>query len=239
MDSGVASHHIRTENDSRQLGLTGPSTVIAVDRLNYTLRTGATVNAMVLNALELMDRHNEVTVAFQGFVVHDVPDIKARTNPKAGLTNDVDLTFSDSDDEGKTESAPAEQAYIELVRLDNRSLRKRATITDPRHQDLQLLDDVDVPGREPLRCPQARASVVGNRAVCAQCYRAPILHRKDRGPSFSAVTSVARPRFWRPRAVSHAFPPILSRTRATIGRGRGGHDQLWQVERTPARYATE
>ncbi|EGZ29300.1 hypothetical protein PHYSODRAFT_471632, partial [Phytophthora sojae] len=43
--------------------LTGPSTVIAVDRLNYALRTGATVNVMVLNALKLVDRQNEVIVA--------------------------------------------------------------------------------------------------------------------------------------------------------------------------------
>ncbi|KAJ8557053.1 hypothetical protein ON010_g8910 [Phytophthora cinnamomi] len=204
-DGGSANLHIRTDQHSHQLKLTGPSTVIAVGRLNYVLCTGAAVNVMVLNALELVDRQNEVIVAcgksrlglpasvittmfsvrsvpeeriplirpdtlevvnirrqhsvdcelagrgndpsevFNDPVATDNDDVKARTNLRPLLTNNVDLTFSDSDDEGKRDSMPTQQADIEMVRLHTCPLQKRARVATPSHQDLLLPDDIDVP----------------------------------------------------------------------------------------------
>ncbi|GMF35403.1 unnamed protein product [Phytophthora lilii] len=48
--------HVRHSSNTLRFELLTPLTVIVVDRLNFALQTGATVNAMVLNGLELVDR---------------------------------------------------------------------------------------------------------------------------------------------------------------------------------------
>ncbi|ETI44440.1 hypothetical protein PPTG_12525 [Phytophthora nicotianae INRA-310] len=63
MRNGKVKIHLRHESQALYIKLTSLSTVIAVDRFNYALRTGVTVNATVLNALELLDRQSEVIVA--------------------------------------------------------------------------------------------------------------------------------------------------------------------------------
>ncbi|RLN06184.1 hypothetical protein BBJ28_00021231 [Nothophytophthora sp. Chile5] len=47
-------------DESTRLLLEEPSNVIVVDRLNYVLQTGATVNVMSMNAHELLERQNSV-----------------------------------------------------------------------------------------------------------------------------------------------------------------------------------
>ncbi|KAE9359936.1 hypothetical protein PF008_g2003 [Phytophthora fragariae] len=64
--------------------------------------------------------------------------------PSRDVANGTNLTLSDSDDEGKTEDQLTEQADINSVRLQNRSLRKRPRAAIADHEDLQL-DDVGVP----------------------------------------------------------------------------------------------
>jgi hypothetical protein len=63
MQNGAAVLAVRSATTSLQLPLTSPQSVIVVDRLNYVLRTGATINFMAMNAFELLDRQNEVIVA--------------------------------------------------------------------------------------------------------------------------------------------------------------------------------
>ncbi|KAG6616111.1 uncharacterized protein IUM83_03732 [Phytophthora cinnamomi] len=94
---------------------------------------------------ELAGRGNDPSKVFKGPVATDNDDAKAHTNPRPRCTNYADPTFSDSDDEGKSDSMPTDQADIEMARLHNRPLRKRARVTEPIHQDLQLPDDIDVP----------------------------------------------------------------------------------------------
>ncbi|KAE9065346.1 hypothetical protein PF007_g28874 [Phytophthora fragariae] len=60
------------------------------------------------------------------------------------LSNCMDMAFSDSDDEGKTED-PTEQANISLVRLQNRRLRKRTRDSDEDGSGLLPADDIDNP----------------------------------------------------------------------------------------------
>ncbi|KAF4138640.1 hypothetical protein GN958_ATG12145 [Phytophthora infestans] len=59
MHDGKTELHLRNDNQAPHIHLTSLSTVIAVDRLSYALRTGATMNATVMK----LDRHNEVIVA--------------------------------------------------------------------------------------------------------------------------------------------------------------------------------
>ncbi|KAG6945253.1 hypothetical protein JG688_00016654, partial [Phytophthora aleatoria] len=63
MQDSVVVHHGRLAKDVVKISLTSTQSVIALDRLNYALRTGATVNVMVLNTLELLDRQSEIIVA--------------------------------------------------------------------------------------------------------------------------------------------------------------------------------
>ncbi|KAE9305226.1 hypothetical protein PF001_g12683 [Phytophthora fragariae] len=201
MQDKAALLHVRFNSQALRIQLTTPPTVIVVDRLNYALSTGATVNVMNLNALELLDRQNEVRVACgksrsglpasvvstmlsMPFKPNDcVPlirpdtleivsvrrqhivdcELNGRNNnpcvvftdpqantdvsylePSRDVANGTNLTLSDSDDEGKTEDQLTEQADINSVRLQNRSLRKRPRAAIADHEDLQL-DDVGVP----------------------------------------------------------------------------------------------
>ncbi|KAE8981572.1 hypothetical protein PF011_g21965 [Phytophthora fragariae] len=63
MQDKAALLHVRFNSQALHVQLITPPTVIVVDRLNYALSTGATDNVMKLNALELLDRQNEVIVA--------------------------------------------------------------------------------------------------------------------------------------------------------------------------------
>ncbi|KAE8985848.1 hypothetical protein PF004_g20312 [Phytophthora fragariae] len=63
MQSKVAQLHVLHNEGALRIRLISTSTVIAVDRLNYALRTEAFVNSAVLNALELLDKQNQVIVA--------------------------------------------------------------------------------------------------------------------------------------------------------------------------------
>ncbi|KAJ8531735.1 hypothetical protein ON010_g14228 [Phytophthora cinnamomi] len=239
--------------------------VIAVYRLYYVLHAGATLNGMVLYALELVDRKNKVVVAcgksrsglpasvittmlsvpfvpeervplirpatlevvyasrqhivvcelagrgndpsevFKGPVATDNDDAKAHTNPRPRCTNYADPTFSDSDDEGKSDSMPTDQADIEMARLHNRPLRKRARVTEPIHQDLQLPDDIDVPvlGNR----SDAHKSAFGPSEI-GQYVDNPIGH-----PSLieleqqAAVDAVDTTNFGRSNAIQPASPP--------------------------------
>ncbi|RLN84618.1 hypothetical protein BBJ28_00023092, partial [Nothophytophthora sp. Chile5] len=60
MRNEKATLHVRHMDESTKLALEEPPNVIIVDRLNYALQTGATVNVMSMNAHELLERQNRV-----------------------------------------------------------------------------------------------------------------------------------------------------------------------------------
>lgn len=55
--------YVRHEAKALKVRLTEPPNVIVVDRLNYALQTGATMNVAILNAMELLEQQNQVIVA--------------------------------------------------------------------------------------------------------------------------------------------------------------------------------
>eukprot|EP00644_Phytophthora_capsici_P014397 jgi/Phyca11/99312/e_gw1.3.722.1 len=69
--------------------------------------------------------------------------VPTNASANARETNTLDLVFSDSEDETKTDVPPPQQADIDLVRLQNRPLRKRNRDTED--QDILLSDDDDIP----------------------------------------------------------------------------------------------
>ncbi|KAG7379601.1 hypothetical protein PHYPSEUDO_008352 [Phytophthora pseudosyringae] len=60
MQGSIAQIHVHQDAQTLHIRLLSTSTVIAVDRLNYTLRSGAFTNSTVHNALELLDKQNQV-----------------------------------------------------------------------------------------------------------------------------------------------------------------------------------
>lgn len=56
--SQLVQLHVRHDTQTPYIRLFSTYTVIAVDRLNCALRTGASVNSTVLNALELLEKQN-------------------------------------------------------------------------------------------------------------------------------------------------------------------------------------
>ncbi|ETP24619.1 hypothetical protein F441_02428 [Phytophthora nicotianae CJ01A1] len=211
MQDHIAQLHVLHEAQTLCVQLRSTSTVIAIDRLNYALQTGASVNSMVLNALELLDKQNQVIVAcgksrsglpscvtstllsvpyepdqrvplirpdtlaiayvrrqhivdceltargktsadvFKDPVLEEkeaAPDTRTNTVMPNVSTNDVDLTFSDSDDEGNASANTTRQEAIDLVRLQNRPLDKRARYADTDIQELFMTSDADVPTLE-------------------------------------------------------------------------------------------
>ncbi|OWZ06504.1 hypothetical protein PHMEG_00021234 [Phytophthora megakarya] len=156
--------HVRHGTNTLRIHLVSTSTVIAVDRLNYALQTGAFVNVTAQNALELLDNQNQVIVAcgksragLPAAVTSTMLSVPFNGHERVALirpdtleivlrrpTNNVDLTFSDTDDEEKGELPSTAQADIDLIRLQNRPLRKRARLTEFDLSDV-LLGDEDVP----------------------------------------------------------------------------------------------
>ncbi|OWY93021.1 hypothetical protein PHMEG_00037731 [Phytophthora megakarya] len=214
MVAKLARLHVRCGTTSLRVGLTTPPTIIAVDRLNYALRTGASLNGMTLNTLELLDCQNEVIVAcgksrsgLPASVMTTmlsmpfnpdemVPLIKPDTleivsvrrqhivdcelNGRIGnptdvftdspaisdavqlgsspdMTNNINLAFSDSDDEGKTEDQVLQRDDINNVRLQNRSLHKRYRPNPLKEHDDLILDQVDIPVLQTTGDAQASA----------------------------------------------------------------------------------
>ncbi|ETP19849.1 hypothetical protein F441_06302 [Phytophthora nicotianae CJ01A1] len=200
--------HVRLDKQTQRIPLTDTQSVIAVDRLNYALRTGATINSMTLNALELLDKQNEIIVAcgksrtglsaLVSSTMLSVPFVPDETTPlirpdtleivsvrrqhivdceldrrgnnamavfsdpqlaqlSATATssmlpntnrnvlhgNTLDLAFSDSEDEMKTDVPSTVQADIDLVRLQNHPLRNRTR--EPETERDLLLSEGDVP----------------------------------------------------------------------------------------------
>ncbi|OWZ16812.1 hypothetical protein PHMEG_0009343 [Phytophthora megakarya] len=243
---------IRHEAETFKLQLHTTSTVIAVDRLNYALRTGASVNSTILNALELLDKQNQVIVAcgksrsglpstvtstllsmpfepdqvvplirpdtleivhvrrqhivdceltvrgnkptdvFKDPVIAELNTNKSGTNGfiRSPAANDVDLTFSDSDDEGKIDAAASRQADIDLVRLHNRPLRKRARHTEASSRaDLCFDDTVDFPVLD-MR-PDHHASTFRPSQIERQV-RDAIAHPSTQGKNDQAVLESAQ-----------------------------------------------
>ncbi|KUF90940.1 Calcium-dependent protein kinase isoform 2 [Phytophthora nicotianae] len=76
------------------------------------------------------------------------PDTRTNTVMPNVSTNDVDLTFSDSDDEGNASANTSRQADMDLVRLQNRPLHKRARYADTDIHELFMTSDADVPTLE-------------------------------------------------------------------------------------------
>ncbi|KAG2801295.1 hypothetical protein PC111_g19602 [Phytophthora cactorum] len=161
MQDSVVVHRGRLAKDVAKISLTSHQSVIALDRLNYALRTGATVNVMVLNTLELLDRQSEKIVACgksrSGFptgvvsTMLSVPIVSDETSPLFTRTPSIlscsppthrgllNMAFSASDDEAKAEVPTNERSDIDLVRLQNQPLRKRdadANVPDRRRTDL-------------------------------------------------------------------------------------------------------
>ncbi|KAE9248856.1 hypothetical protein PF004_g3657 [Phytophthora fragariae] len=207
MQAGSALLHVRFETQVLRITLADSQSVIAVDRLNYALRTGSGVNVTVLNALELLDRQNDVIAAcgksrsglpasvlstmvsvefapdenvplirpdtleivfvrrqhivdceldgrntnpanvFKDPILSESPAPVTRPNVGAAnsITNNFGLACSDSEDETKDNDTSTVQANISLVRLQNRSLRKRTREADAVDDDLFLPDDTDLP----------------------------------------------------------------------------------------------
>nr|KAE8945547.1 hypothetical protein PF009_g4802 [Phytophthora fragariae] len=176
------------------------------DQWAYRLVTGG-VNVTVLNALELLDRQNDVIAAcgksrsglpasvlstmvsvefapdenvplirpdtleivfvrrqhivdceldgrntnpanvFKDPILSESPAPVTRPNVGAAnsITNNFGLACSDSEDETKDNDTSTVQANISLVRLQNRSLRKRTREADAVDDDLFLPDDTDLP----------------------------------------------------------------------------------------------
>ncbi|ETP18168.1 hypothetical protein F441_07576 [Phytophthora nicotianae CJ01A1] len=178
---------------------------------SITLIKRGSVNSMVLNALELLDKQNQVIVAcgksrsdlpssvtstllsvpyepdqrvplirpdtlaivyvrrqhivdceltargktsadvFKDPVLEEkeaAPDTRTNTVMPNVSTNDVDLPFSDSDDEGNASANTTRQADMDLVRLQNRPLHKRARYADTDIHELFMTSDADVPTLE-------------------------------------------------------------------------------------------
>ncbi|KAG2908420.1 hypothetical protein PC119_g21130 [Phytophthora cactorum] len=153
MQDSVVVHRGRLAKDVAKISLTSHQSVIALDRLNYALRTGATVNVMVLNTLELLDRQSEKIVACgksrSGFptgvvsTMLSVPIVSDETStkqfPGGHFQGRLNMAFSASDDEAKAEVPTNERSDIDLVRLQNQPLRKRdadANVPDRRRTDL-------------------------------------------------------------------------------------------------------
>ncbi|ETO77156.1 hypothetical protein F444_07613 [Phytophthora nicotianae P1976] len=173
---------------------------------SITLIKRGSVNSMVLNALELLDKQNQVIVAcgksrsdlpssvtstllsvpyepdqrvplirpdtlaivyvrrqhivdceltargktsadvFKDPVLEEkeaAPDTRTNTVMPNVSTNDVDLPFSDSDDEGNASANTTRQADMDLVRLQNRPLHKRARYADTDIHELFMTSDAD------------------------------------------------------------------------------------------------
>ncbi|KAG1709439.1 hypothetical protein DVH05_020094 [Phytophthora capsici] len=70
--------------------------------------------------------------------------VPTNASANAPETSTLDLVFSDSDDETKTDVPPTQQADIDLVRLQNRPLRKRNRDAESDH-DILFPDDDDIP----------------------------------------------------------------------------------------------
>ncbi|KAJ8520441.1 hypothetical protein ON010_g17942 [Phytophthora cinnamomi] len=103
---------------------------------------------------EFMGRGNSPGDVFKDPQFTDSSTVKATRRSHTGkrrATNDIDLSFSDTDCEEKDEHTSTEQADIDMARLHNRPLRKRARYTDDDFQDLPPSDDVDVPVLESRR----------------------------------------------------------------------------------------
>ncbi|KAG6609029.1 uncharacterized protein IUM83_12870 [Phytophthora cinnamomi] len=103
---------------------------------------------------ELMGRGNIPGAVFKDPQFTDSSTVKATRSGRTGkrrATNGIDFTFSDTDDEEKDEHTSMEQADIDMVRLHNRPLRKRARYTDDDFQNLLPPDGIDVPVLESRR----------------------------------------------------------------------------------------
>ncbi|OWZ10507.1 hypothetical protein PHMEG_00016637 [Phytophthora megakarya] len=74
----------------------------------------------------------------------NLQSMRPHSSSKRRSTNNVDLTFIDTDNEGKGELPSTAQEDIDLIRLQNRPLRKRARLTEFDLSDV-LLGDEDVP----------------------------------------------------------------------------------------------
>ncbi|OWZ18119.1 LOW QUALITY PROTEIN: hypothetical protein PHMEG_0007843 [Phytophthora megakarya] len=146
-DQWAVRHHISPG------GPNVPPTIIAVDRLNYALRTGASLNMMILNSIELLDRQNEVIFGCK----------KSRSGlPASVMMMMLSLPFNSGEMVSPIKSDTLEivsvrrqhivdcelngrSAIRHNVRLQNRSLHKRYCPNLPEEYDDLILDQVDIP----------------------------------------------------------------------------------------------
>jgi hypothetical protein len=261
MHGNDAYLHVLHGTVATRVRLTSSSAVIAVDRLNYALRTGASINATVVNAHELLDKQNQVivvcgksrsglpaTVTSTMLSVPFNPDervplikpdtleivhvrrqhiidceLTARGSTPADVFKDpsstaepstatmdasraphsTDLSFSDTDDEGKSNAAPTEQADIDAVRLQNRHLRKRTRADETPSPDLLLQDGDDAQAFEPRS--DNHASSFRLSQVEQQVHSA-IVHPNLQGKNAQAVLESAQQG---PRTKFLVSPPVL------------------------------
>jgi hypothetical protein len=115
----------------------------------------------------------------------------------------TDLSFSDTDDEGKSNAAPTEQADIDAVRLQNRLLRKRTRDDETPSPDLFLQDGDEIQAFEPRF--DNHASSFRPSQVEQQVHSA-IVHPNLQGKNAQAVLESAQQG---PRTKFLASPPVL------------------------------